>query len=249
MKAHLFTSWISRYHQGHFVDSCSSLILTGLEEDAAKKYCHTCLAEPAKEDSIPPKIEKLVCAPVLDQLLTESGPMPIDWDAIAKNVAEHVAQAELDDSSHGYWLDCNACLNADNLPASADALRHDVPEDVSTGLNWDPEKSYYFIVHVLSPPKPFVEQDFEEPEREAEEGAEDSQEPIDHSQAPSPELADKDLGVVVRARNALVAAWLWKTHARGTELARNTIHIGQWPTVLIVSPEGEARMAGEEPAQ
>ena len=43
-----------------------------------------------------------------------------------------------------------------------------------------------------------------------------------------PELVDKEALVVIRARNAAVAVWLWRKFSTGTKRAKNQIGIGPW---------------------
>jgi hypothetical protein len=44
-------------------------------------------------------------------------------------------------------------------------------------------------------------------------------------QCPFPEVVERELAVLVRARNSVVAAWLWRQHAHGLPLAANTLRV------------------------
>mgnify|MGYP001091560593 CR=1 FL=1 len=43
-----------------------------------------------------------------------------------------------------------------------------------------------------------------------------------------PELAEREATAVIRARNAVVAAWLWRRYAAETPLAQNPIRVDSW---------------------
>lgn len=236
MKAYLFTAWVNRFQQGHFVDSCSSIILAGLEEEQARQWYEQHLLSPGDtEQSGPAKIGRIVTAPVLEQLLTEAGPVPIDWKQLAEDSGRDLETAQSDDFEQGYWVDCNQYLLPGKLAGSVDVLQRELPEDIRSGLNWNGERNYLFIVNVLSPPKPWPDPAAELEDMDREEDLErPSADEFDQPEVPFPELAEKDLAVVVKARNAIVAAWLWRKHAQGTPLAENVLQISPWTTVALL---------------
>ncbi|HWI56764.1 MAG TPA: hypothetical protein VNZ22_06030, partial [Bacillota bacterium] len=101
-------------------------------------------------------------------------------------------------------------------------------------LNWSPDKTYFFLISVLSPPGAPAEvaeepnedrQPGEERVHDEADGDESSEWVSDQPQAAFPQLVEKELAVVVRARNSVVAAWLWRRYAASTPLARNAIRI------------------------
>jgi len=52
-----------------------------------------------------------------------------------------------------------------------------------------------------------------------------------------PKLAPMETAVLVRARNSVVAAWLWKKYAADTRLATNQIQLEAWGGVAWMEPE------------
>jgi hypothetical protein len=170
--------------------------------------------------------------PFVDQLLTETESAPIDWPQIAKQAQADLESIPADDFDQGYWVDVNALCPAS---ASLEALRRDLPEDVCSGLNWAEDKQFFFLLSVLTPPPPPAPEFAEEPEVGASDGAEPAEatggEPdfgLAELEADFPVLADKEVAVLIRARNAAVAAWLWRNYAANTKLAGLTIRIDPW---------------------
>ena len=73
MNAYLFSGLVSQYYKGQFVDSCSTVILYGKDETASWKTFEEMLLRPnSGERPGGTKIQKMVGAPVLDQLLAET---------------------------------------------------------------------------------------------------------------------------------------------------------------------------------
>jgi hypothetical protein len=110
-------------------------------------------------------------------------------------------------------------------------LKRDLPEDIRSGLNWSPDKKFFFLVSVLSPrPLPVIPADELEsnaPDRDDadDENVDDKEPELDGFVAALPEMRDKDAAALVEARNSVVAAWLWRKFAAGTRLAPNEIQI------------------------
>lgn len=236
MNAYLFTGLASQYHQGHYVDACSNIILYGGENEAAsrKAFEHLLLGHGSQEHAAPTKIEKIVSAPVLEQLLTETGHNPIHWPELAQEVLRILEATPLDEQGQGYWVDCEQCVRPDHLAPGVDWLQRELPEEVRSGLNWSADKSYFFLISVLSPPsapagrlEETIEHGGAGEDRSQDEEDEDDAVAVDfeQQQAAFPQLAEKELAAVVRARNSVIAAWVWRKHAAGTRLAGHAIRV------------------------
>jgi len=119
-------------------------------------------------------------------------------------------------------------------------LKAGLPEDMTSALNWSPEKQFIFLISVLSPPSVpvFAEQDFGETESNME-GEHDPGEPkpgdFDGAMASLPQMRELQGAALVEARNSVVAAWLWRKYAAGTPLASNEILIA--PCCALVPAE------------
>jgi hypothetical protein len=211
-----------RYGQAERVqtwNSCDSLIVCADTAEAAQKRFEEWLSTgPEGESPVEVRINRIVAAQFFEQQLTETGPLPIDWPEIAKQVRLDVESIPVDDFEQGYWVDVNAVLR----PATdLDTLRQELPEDISSGLNWSPEKQFFFMLSVLSPPSPPPSESSNEPDAgDAPETSESSDETpelfpvsmVEQSQD-FPEMADREAAVLIRARNSIVAAWLWRNFA------------------------------------
>jgi hypothetical protein len=242
----------ARYGQAERVqtwNSCDSLILCADTSEAAQKrfeeWLSTC---PEGENPVEVRINRIVAAQFFEQQLTETGPVPIDWPEIAKQARSDVESTPVDDFEQGYWVDVNAVLR----PApDLDTLRLELPEDISSGLNWSPEKQFFFLLSVLGPPSPPPAESATEPEAgDAPDSSESSEEnpgefPISQVEQSQdfPEMADKEAAVLIRARNSVVAAWLWRKFSVDTPLLANQIRID--PLCGFAAPKD----ADEEPAQ
>src|SRR6185369_1496173 len=235
MNSYFFTGWVTRWHQGRFIDGCVSLIVYGADAEAAEKNFEQWLLSANGEGSpVPVKVEKIVGAPVLDQLFTETGYLPIDWKQIGEEMCKTLEAAEGDDMAQGYWVDCNQWPQPHQISATIESLQAELPEDIRSGLNWSPEHTFFFLISVLSPPPAqpqFPEEDLDETHSTAHGGAaqedQDEQQGLESVEEPAPspfpEIVDKELAVLVRARNSVVAAWLWKKYSASTPLAGHAI--------------------------
>src|SRR5262249_36282990 len=154
---------------------------------------------------------------------TEEGSEHLDWSQIAEQA---IAQAESFDAEafeQGYWVDVNQAVRPGKLSPNIDTLQRDTPEDFGADLNWVADKQFLFVLSVLSPPPP------PEPEPEFEESpsADLENEPVEKSNPISlrelyetyPQARDKEAAALIRARNSVVAAWLWRRYAASTHLA------------------------------
>jgi hypothetical protein len=87
MNAYLFTGWVSQYEKGRFGDRCLDVILYGADEATSWKTLEEMLlSRSGGEDPTTAKVEKMVGAPVLDQLFTETGYGPLNWPEIAEEI-------------------------------------------------------------------------------------------------------------------------------------------------------------------
>jgi hypothetical protein len=235
MSAYLFTGWTSHFRAGQFGNSCLSLIIYGSNlERAGSCFAQWLLTAHQTENPVPTKIEQIVVAPIPEQLLTEEGPLPIDWLHLCEEAAR-VSDTDAEEAfEQGHWADCDALVSPDSLSPGIQSLRDGLPEDVSSGLNWSEERQYIFLVSALSRPQPSSEPEDLEDSGLAEEAPADSDGEdlptfrLNDRAAAFPELAAKDAAFVVRARNSTVAAWLYRKHVAATELASNRIRVGHW---------------------
>lgn len=137
----------------------------------------------------------------------------------------------VDDFEQGYWVDINQAVPPGKISFDIESLQRDLPEDIRSGLNWSPDKKFFFLISVFSPrPTTMLLADELEShptgrdpatgENEAEENPD-----LDGFVATLPEMRDKEAAALVEARNSAVAAWLWRKYAAGTPLAANEIKI------------------------
>jgi hypothetical protein len=229
-------------------DACDSLIVCADTAEKARKrfeeWLSTC---PEGENPVEVRINRIVAAQFFEQQLTETGPVPINWPEIAKQARSDVELTPVDDFEQGYWVDVNAVA----CPApDLDALRQELPEDISSGLNWSVEKQFFFMLSVLSPPSTTTESITEPEAGDAPDTSESFEENPDEFPITSvaqtqdfPEMVDKEAAVLIRARNSVAAAWLWRKFSVNTPLLANQIRID--PLCGFAAP----RDADEEPAQ
>ncbi len=221
-------------------DTCVSAIVYGGEREQAQKAFEAgCHLRGEGENPVQTEIKRIVGAQLIDQLLTESGGRPLDWPQISQQLADTLQATALDDFEQGYWVDVNVAVPPGRLSFDVDSLKRDLPEDIRSGLNWSPERKFFFLVSVLSPPPPppDLEAEFEaeatNPDEADEEDAGDTTANLDQTIAALPEMRDKEAAALVEARNSVVAAWLWRRFAADTRLAANEIQISPlcafWP--------------------
>jgi hypothetical protein len=235
MSAYLFTGWTSQFRAGRIGDSCLSLVVYGSGVERARTYFEQWLLNSNQaEEPIPIKVEKIVVAPVLEHLFGESGPVPMEWLQVCEEAARGAEVGGEDAFEHGYWVDCNALISPDHLSPDIESLRGELPEDVRSGLNWSSARQYFYLVSALKPPAPPPETSNADDLDPVEAGSIDSDTGdlvnfhLNERGSVFPELADKEVAVVIRARNSIVAAWLWRRHAANTPLARNNIRVDPW---------------------
>jgi hypothetical protein len=212
--------------------TCLNLIALADNLDVARKRFEESLrVQPEGENPVQTDINKIISAPFIDQLLTESEAAPLDWPQIAKQGQSDIESIPGDDFEQGYWVDVNAVVRPSG---DLETLRKNLPEDVDSGLNWAEDKRFFFILSVLSPPPP------PPPEPVDEEGAGDMPAGEGEEEASFPEMVEKEAAVLIRARNSAVAAWLWRNYAADTKLARLQIRIDPWCGVVGVNADKEA---------
>ena len=215
-------------------DSCMSAIIYGGDpEQAQKRFEAWCRRTPEGENPVETELKKVGAAQFIDQLLTESGGNPLDWPRISRQVNDTLQTTAVDDFEQGYWVDINQAVPPGKTSFDVESLKRDLPEDIRSGLNWSPDKKFFFLVSVLSPrPSPAIPADEWESNAPNRDYADDENEDddketdLDEAIAALPEMRDKDAAALVEARNSVVAVWLWRKFAANTRLAPNEIQIG-----------------------
>jgi len=210
-------------------DSCVSAIAYGGDtEQAQKRFEAWCRLIPDGANPVEMDFKRIVAAQFVDELLAESGGRPLDWPQISQQVGDLLQATPVDDFEQGYWVEINQAVPPGKISFDIESLKRDLPEDIRSGLNWSPDKQFFFLVSVLTPrPSPAFPAD----ELEAAASAPDAENEaeatpdLDGFVATLPEMRDKEAAALVEARNSVVAAWLWRKFAAGTRLAANEIQI------------------------
>jgi len=176
------------------------------------------------------EIKEITGVPFLGQMLTEVGRAEIDWPETCRKAKALLEEAPADDSEQGYWLDLHNFRQPDNSQHDIEALRAALPPDVRDGLNWSLEKKFFFLVNVLRAQPTLPDSaDARSPEGPGEEVVETpDQVEAEEALEGLPDLVEKESVVLVEARNALVALWLWQRFAEGTVLEKNDIQVTPW---------------------
>jgi hypothetical protein len=213
-------------------DSCASAIIYGGDaEQAQKRFEAWCRQTPEGQNPLETEIKKVVAAQFVDQLLSESGGKPLDWPQISRQVNDTLQATPVDDFEQGYWVDVNQAVPPGKLSFDVGSLKRDLPEDIRSGLNWSPDKKFFFLLSVLSPrsspsiPADELETDAPNHDDASDENPDDEKPDLDGFVATLPEMRDKEAAALVEVRNSVVAAWLWRKYAAGTQLAANEIQI------------------------
>jgi len=253
MNAYLFTAGFTRTRNtptpsrgGQMVNmpqtydgTVSAIVHGGNPEQAQKRFEAWCHPAADSEDPAIVKIKKIVVAQFVDELLAEAGGSPPDWPQISKQVDDALQATALDDFEQGYWVDIEQAVPAGKISFDIEALKSDLPEDIRSGLNWSPDKKFYFLLSVLAPrPSPAFTAELETDARihddDAGENPDDENPDLDGFVAALPEMRDKEAAALVEARNSVVAAWLWRKYAADTRLAANEIKIDPCCTFIPV---------------
>jgi len=213
-------------------DGCASAIIYGGDAQRAQKRFETwCQSSSEGENPTRVEIKKLVAAQFVDQLLTESGGKPLDWPQLSRQINELTLATPAADFEQGYWVDVNQVVPPGKISFDIESLKRDLPEDIRSGLNWSPDKQFFFLVSVLSPrPVPAIysdelESDASNRNDAGDENEQEEKPELDGFIATLPEMRDKEAAALVEARNSAVAAWLWRKYAADTRLAANEIQI------------------------
>ena len=228
-------------------DTCASqIVLGGSPEEAQKRFEAWLRATPEGENPVEVNIRKIVAAQFVDQLFTETGGAPLDWLEIPKQVLAQLESTPVDDFEQGYWVDVEQVIRPDGLSPNIEWLQRDVPEDIRSGLNWLVDKQFLFLLSVLAPlapPPEFVDEPETDDSDPDESSDEDSGEPepvgLGELYAMYPQALDKETAALIRARNSVVAAWLWRRYAAGTRLAANAIRIDPWCGLIGLTETGK----------
>jgi hypothetical protein len=185
-----------------------------------------------RNDGTQAEIKKIIAAQFLDQLLAESGNSAIDWQSLCHRAAARAEATPTDDFEQGYWVDINNVLAPDRIAGSMAELEAGLPADVRDGLNWAPDKTFFFIVSVLdsSVAPAEVEHGFSLYEDDEEAGEKESDMGFE-------ELRERKAAALVVARNSVVATWLWRRFAESTPLAGNSIQIDPWWGAIGIETE------------
>ena len=214
MNACLFSAWISRIEKGQVVDDCVSLIICGGDAEEARARFEVWLLGDGSEAV---KIERVQTTPFVDRLFTEAGPVSLDWKAVATQL-NACDEAGFDDHSQaGYWVDVNQMIAPGTLAPDVEVLRTELPEDVREGINWSPDREFYYLLSALSP-QPMqgaVETGDADLEDQSTLGAtaELGWLNLRERDARFAEMAEKKVVVLIRARNSVVATWLWQSYS------------------------------------
>jgi len=246
MNAYLFNAGVSQAQvrpalnrSGQMVDSMqtwdsciTAIVYGGDAAQAQKKFEAWCCSYPKEENPVETEIKRLVAAQFVDQLFTENGGEPPDWPQLSCQAYDLLQATPVDDFEQGYWVEINEVVPPGKTSFNIEMLKQGLSEDIRSGLNWSPDKKFFFLVSVLSArPVPVLPADKPEvdvsvhedaPKENPEDGAPDLEEFV----ATLPELRDKEAAALVQARNSVVAAWLWRKYAADTGHAANEIQIG-----------------------
>jgi hypothetical protein len=257
MNAYFFSAEVTEYRMrpafvGNFrpaverldaAETCAELIVygDGLEE-AQEQFKSWIGSRLENEKPVQTEIKRIVVAPFVNQLFTESGHEPIDWPQISAKVEASLAAPGLDDFEQGYWADVNQLVPADKLPADVESLRRELPEEISSGLNWSSDKLFFFIVSVLSPRISATRTSNEGDTidlrtgaiRRAEPSEELNLQESDNAPAMFPQMGQKKAAALVQARNSAVAAWRWRKFTAAQGLPVDEIRIDPWCGAVAV---------------
>lgn len=203
-------------------DASLTVIAFSTSSDQAQRLVENALREQSS-DEVQKEItvRKFYEAPIVGQLLTETGNMPLNWQQILETFDSLLQSTPVDDFEQGYWVDVDETVRPDKLSFSLGTLQSDVPEEVRSGLNWSGEKQFFFLLKVLPLPRPQIPA-YEETVDDLETGGpkEPSPAELDEMNVIVPETV-----AVIRARNSVAAAWLWRRHAANTEWKNRAIRI------------------------
>ena len=109
MNGYFFTASIVRFHLANLGPArigCHSLIVCANDAAEARKLFEKWMcAQPEGESQVQTRINRVVAAQFIDQLLTEKESAPIDWPQIARQAQLDMESIPADNFDQGYWLD------------------------------------------------------------------------------------------------------------------------------------------------
>jgi len=187
----------------------------------------------SRENEAQTELRKILGSQLVGELLTESGREALDWEAISSKVTGTVPTSDADDSDasdepvdhgEGYWVNVNEVVTLESVRPDIESLKRDLPEEISSALNWSPEKKFIFLVSSLAPPPVMTEalDEFEDSGSESE-NQNEAGPVLDPAVSSLPEMRDKEAAALVEARNSVLAAWLWQKFVADTPAAGKEI--------------------------
>lgn len=208
------------------------------EESAQKQFGDYVRSQPKGENPREAKIHDLAAAEFIPELLTETGGFPLDWPQISQQMrtdAESATGEYLEQG--GYWLDEASLNNISGSYPSWEGLRHTLPEDIRSGLNWSDQKQFFFLFCVqrlaslegetVDNRLPNIENGIGNDSGSADGTPVPTEFGRNFISTDCPSRPSVQSAVLVRARNAAVGAWLWRRHASNSKLTENRIVIEQ----------------------
>lgn len=214
---------------------CFTVVVCDATPEAAQARFEA-WAQSQPDDAPPTKIEikRMVMAQFHGELLAESGAIPVEWTQIEAEVLASLPATEGAALEPGYWADVNQLVPRRNVPPGLEAMRQALAEDDQAALNWAAERQFFFVVSVLSPKLPEV---YQEPDAGLEEGPTETESDLEasslhYAEAAIPELVEREYAVLVRARNAVVAAWLWRRFAAELPSGAYDLALESWPGII-----------------
>ncbi|HSU57357.1 MAG TPA: hypothetical protein VLT36_25165 [Candidatus Dormibacteraeota bacterium] len=219
-------------------DTVMSAIVYGPDVTQAQQtFERWCLRSGGGEDPIETEIKKIVGAQLVAQLLTETGAEPIDWPQFSQRLIDSLLENEPEqdppsDRGEGYWVDVQEAVSVEMAALEPESLRRGLPEDVASGLNWSTEKNFVFLATCLAPAAVILGRYDDSEESESKEEHGEARVPLDISVTSLPEMRHKEAAALVKARNSVVAGWLWRRFLADGPLARREILIRQCCAIL-----------------
>src|ERR1700744_2333886 len=216
--------------------TCDTInVYAGHLEQAQKLVEAAANQQPEGEHPQQIQILQIMSVPMQDQLLTETGNDPIDWPRLNKEFRAGLETQSLDVFEQGYWLDDSIVVSPGR---ELDAMRQACPEDVRAGLNWSCEKQFLFMISIFNLPAttaydpetnlPTETAPMAPPRDEAKNyDFEAGLLEMDSVDADDKflKLKERTTAVLIRARNAAVALWLWRNYSAKTKWAQNPIQL------------------------
>jgi hypothetical protein len=224
-------------------DTCMTAIVHGSDAAGAQKsFENWCLASREDEQTT---IKKLLFVPLMAEVLTETGGKKLNWPELilrqtslpdSSPVVESEQEAVPLDFGQGYWVDANQAVPPKSSHLDLESLRRELPTEISSDLNWSPDKKFIFLVTALNP-RPIPQQYAEDDMGDGENPAEGELGPeLEQSVSDLPEMREKAAAALVEARNSVAAAWLWRRFAALTPLALNEILVSPCCQILAAEP-------------